>query len=134
METRKSIVWQLFESVWNNNEIATLQSLIDESYVRHDPAYPTVPRGLDGFVTFHAQHVATFAEGHYTVEQMIAAGEIVITRWSFRAVHTGFFASFPPSGKQIITSGITVSRIVNDRITEEWLQWDAWGLVRQITS
>ncbi len=75
---------------------------------------------------------AAFSDPHWTIEEQIAEGDTVVTRWSLVATHKGEFMGIAPTGKKIETSGITISRIADGKIVEEQDQWDVLGVMRQL--
>jgi predicted ester cyclase len=67
-----------------------------------------------------------------TIEDVIAEGETVMTRWSCRGTHKGELNGIAPTGKQITISGVTIARISNGKIAEGYVNWDAQGLMQQL--
>jgi predicted ester cyclase len=67
-----------------------------------------------------------------TIEDIIAEGETVMTRWSCRGTHKGDLNGIAPTGKQFTISGITVGRLTNGKIAEAYVSWDALGLMQQL--
>jgi predicted ester cyclase len=66
------------------------------------------------------------------IDDQIEQGDKVVTRWSITARHDGELFGAPPTGKEIVFTGIDIHRIENGRIVEEWDNWDALGLMRQL--
>jgi steroid delta-isomerase-like uncharacterized protein len=71
-------------------------------------------------------------DGKYTIDQMIAEGEMVMVRWTGRGTNTGEGNGLPATGKHIEATGITVLHIVGGKIVEEWNETDMLGLLRQL--
>jgi len=67
-----------------------------------------------------------------TIEDIIAEGETVMTRWSCRGTHKGDLRGIAPTGKQINISGVTIARLANGKFVEGWVNWDALGLMQQL--
>ena len=67
-----------------------------------------------------------------TIEQQLAEGEYVTTRWSARGTHQGDLMGMAPTGKQATVTGITIDRIVDGRFVESWTNWDTLGLMQQL--
>jgi predicted ester cyclase len=67
-----------------------------------------------------------------TIEDIIAEGETVMTRWSCRGTHKGDLSGVAPTGKQVTISGMTVGRLANGKIAEGYVNWDALGLMQQL--
>ena len=85
--------------------------------------------GLKEFVVY--LHSAN--EGiRFVVEDQVAEGEKVATRWTATARHTGEFAGIPATGKRYSLKAINIHRVVDGQIQEGWLEWDALGWMQQI--
>src|SRR5207237_573235 len=66
------------------------------------------------------------------IEDQVAEGDMVVTRWSGRATHTGEFRQIAPTGKQVAVDGITINRVAGGKFVETWLQFDRLGLLQQL--
>ncbi len=62
----------------------------------------------------------------------MAEGDKVVTRWSARGTHEGELAGVGPTGNRVEITGITFSRIEGGKIAEEWINYDALGMMEQI--
>jgi serine phosphatase RsbU (regulator of sigma subunit)/predicted ester cyclase len=58
----------------------------------------------------------------FTIEEQIAEGDTVVTKYSERSVIRGEFAGLPPTGTEENFEGIYIHRISEGKITEEWSQ------------
>jgi steroid delta-isomerase-like uncharacterized protein len=75
---------------------------------------------------------SAFPDLNVTVDEALAAGDRVLLRWSARGTHRGQFLGQPATGRPVNTQGITVYTFRNGKIVEEWTQWDALGVVRDL--
>ena len=57
---------------------------------------------------------------------------MVVTRMVVRGTHTGDFRGIAPSGRQVAVDAVNISRLVEGRVVEEWVNFDAMGLLRQL--
>ncbi len=74
-----------------------------------------------------------FPDLNATVEDVIAEGDKVVTRWTIRGTHQGEIEEFgPPTGKQVEIKGITIHRIEGGKIVEEWQAYDNLSAMRQL--
>ena len=65
--------------------------------------------------------LAAFPDAHITDEDVIAEGHKVVRRYTTRGTHQGETQMFgPPTGRQIEQKGITIHRIEDGKIVEEW--------------
>ena len=61
-----------------------------------------------------------FSDFSLSVEDVIAEGEKVMTRYTWRGTQQGPLLGIAPTGKQATVTGIVVSRVVEGKIVEEW--------------
>ena len=131
MADAKQIVKRLFEEPWKGN-----WDVIDEhvapGYVGHDPAEPEPIRGPAGVRANIEKYLAGFPGGGITVDDQIAEGDKVATRWTGRGTHMGEIAGISPTGKEVAVSGLTLSRLENGMVVEEWTTWDTLGMLVQL--
>ena len=68
-----------------------------------------------------------------TVEDVVAGGDKAVTRVTLRGTHQGETEEFgPPTGKQVEIEGITIHRIEDGKIAEEWNSYDNLSLLQQL--
>ena len=66
------------------------------------------------------------------MNQQIADGEYVATRWTATGTHKGDLFGIAPTGKQSTVTGITIDHWVDGKVAEAWVNWDTLGLLQQI--
>ena len=131
MADAKEIVRRLFEEPWRGNW-DVIETFVSPDYVRYDSAEPMPIRGPAGVRANIEKYLAGFPGGAITVDDQIAEGDKVATRWTGRGIQTGEIAGIAPTGKEITVSGLTISRIENDMVIEEWATWDTLGMLVQL--
>ena len=102
-EQNKAIVRRLFEEPWKGN-LKVVDELIDRKYVGYDPSNPEPLRGPDGFKEFVSEYRAAYPDVRITVNDQIAEGDKVATRWTGRGKHDGELMGISPTGKQVTVS------------------------------
>ncbi len=75
---------------------------------------------------------AAFPDQVYRVEEIIAEGDRVAARYSWKGTHQGVFQGIPPTGKQVTLSIFETDRIFNGKFVETWLGVDFAGLIAQL--
>ncbi len=126
----KQIVRRAIEEPWRNPDV--LDELVSSDYVAYDPALPEPVRGPQGAKDNVNQYRSAFEGAQITVKEQIGEGDLVATRWEGRGRHTGEIMGIGPTGKDTVVSGLTLSRIANGKIVEEWTNWDTLGMLQQI--
>jgi len=76
---------------------------------------------------------AAFPAYELIVQQLIAEGDLVAMRSTFRGVHQGAFAGIEPTHKAVSADLMIFYRLGDGRIAEHWLQMDMAALVAQLT-
>jgi steroid delta-isomerase-like uncharacterized protein len=132
VSANKEIIRRLVEGVWRDRNLSLIDDLVAQDYVGHDPTQPEPIRGPEGFKQFVDMYQSAFHDAAVTIDDQIAEGDRVVTRWTGRGTHTGELMGIAPTGKEVTVSGITVSRLVNGKIAEEWELMDALGMLVQL--
>jgi steroid delta-isomerase-like uncharacterized protein len=130
-EQNKTIVRRAFEEPWKGN-LDVIDELIATQYIGHDPANPEPLRGPAGVKEFISTYRAAFPDARITVEQQLAEGDLVATRWTGRGTHEGELMGISPTGKRVTVSGLTISRLEGGKIVEEFQNWDTFGMMQQL--
>jgi steroid delta-isomerase-like uncharacterized protein len=101
------------------------------NFYNHDRA-PGEQLGLDGVTAFLQSIFGAFTGFQTTIEEQVAESDLVLGRWSQTFTNTGPYLSFPASGKTVHITGMTITRVRDGRIVEEWEGRDAIGLLVQM--
>jgi len=127
----KQIVRRLIEEPWTGN-IDVIDEFIGAGYIGNDPSAPEPIRGPGGARTQIQQYIDGFPNGRITVDDQIAEGDKVASRWTARGTQTGEVAGIAPTGKEVTVSGLTISRLQDGMVIEEWTTWDTLGMLVQL--
>ena len=130
-EAHKALVRHFVEEAQSQGRLEVLDELVAPTVVNHT-APPGVPPDREGIRQLSALFRAAFPDGRMTVEDMIAEGDRVATRKTFRGTHQGAFMGLPPTGKPVEIGLIDLVRVVDGRIIEHWNAVDTLGLLQQL--
>ena len=131
-EANKAISRRVVEEIFNEGKLEVADELIAPEFVGYDPALPEPMRGPGGLKQQAEGYRAASSDLKITIEDEIAAGDTVVTRWTARGTHDGELFGIAATGRQTTVTGITIDRIVDGRIAEQWNNWDALGLLQQL--
>jgi steroid delta-isomerase-like uncharacterized protein len=131
MADAKEIVRRLTEEPWTGN-VAVIDELASPDYVGHDPTESEPIRGPAGLKASLEKYKTGFSDARVTVDDQIAEGDRVATRWTGRGTHDGEIIGVAPTGKEVTVSGLTISRVENGLVVEEQTEWDALGMLVQL--
>ena len=79
-----------------------------------------------------AGYRAAFSDLQFTVEEQVAEGDRVVTRWTATGTHDGDLLGIAPTGTVGTTTGISINRIADGKVAEDCTNWDALGLMQQL--
>jgi predicted ester cyclase len=131
IESNKAVVRE-FREAMEAGDFDRAMAAFDPSAVIHMAGAPD-PLSLDGFRQFADLMLPAFSDSSSTVEDMIAEGDKVVSRITFRAVHTGDLMGMPATGRSVAVAETIIDRISPEgRIVESWRLFDQMGMMQQL--
>lgn len=127
----KTIVRHLLEDGFNAGTLAVFDEMLAPAFANHDPANPTV-RDREGLKQFWAALCAGFPDQHTVAEELLADGDKVVKRATWRGTHTGTFNGLPPTGRPVTNGVLSIYRIADGRVTDIWWGYDNLSLLQQL--
>jgi ketosteroid isomerase-like protein len=126
----EAVVRRFFEEFCNGRRAEVAEEIIAESYVAYGPQAPPAhgPAELKERVDLYQEAV----DGHWDVKELLSCGDRVVARWVGSGTHVGELMGVSPTGRPIEVDAITIFRLENGKIAEEWTVWDALGLLQQV--
>ncbi len=118
--------------IFNQGNLDLVDEIYASNYLEHDPTNPEHRRGVEGAREFYSMYRSAFPDTQITIEDQLAEGDMVSTRWTARGTHQGELMGVPPSGNRVEVMGVTISRIEGGKIVEEWDIYDALGMMQAI--
>ncbi len=131
-ESNKQLCRRVFEEMWNARRPGLADELIAPTHQDHDPNSPEFGRGPEAFRQVYSLYTNAFPDLRFTVESVIAEGDLVAVRWTSSGTHRGKLGDVEPTGRSRVVTGVTISRVANGKLQESWVQWDALGLMKEI--
>jgi steroid delta-isomerase-like uncharacterized protein len=133
VEQNMQLVRRWFQEVWNEGRMETVYELLSpDGVARGQRGANKDIRGPKEFDQFVREIRGAFPDIKVTVEDIFAADDKVVMRWSAIMTHTGDALGMPATGRTVRSQGITIARIVNGKIVEGWDSWDQLGMLEQI--
>jgi predicted ester cyclase len=139
-QKNKAIIRRSIDKIFNQGNLALADELYDPHYIFHEANSPDLhgPEGLKELVTIMR---TAFPDMKTTIDNMIAEENQVVTHFRFTGTHQGPFYGtnlsgdqliLSPTGKQIATESVLISRFADGKIIEDWEIYDALGMRRQL--
>jgi steroid delta-isomerase-like uncharacterized protein len=134
-ETNKAIVQRMIDEVMNQQNLGVVDELFAADYLMHDPAWLMEVKGPEGFKQWAGTMLEPFfSDSHIAADDIIAEGDKVSVRWTWSGTHTGEFMGIPPTGRQIVVTGISIHRFADGEFVESWASYDMMGFMQQLTA
>jgi predicted ester cyclase len=125
---------RLMEEAFGQGKLEVVDEVLDPDFVCYDPNSESgAVRGADTI----KQEIEWFRNAipdlTYTVEDQVAEGDKVVSRYTATGTHQGEFFGVAPTGNRIEMSGIQIDRFDGSgRMVEEWPEYDMLGAMKQM--
>jgi steroid delta-isomerase-like uncharacterized protein len=128
-EQNKAIATRAFEEILSKGRFELVEQLYAKDFINHgihrNASLEEDQAALKGW------HQA-FSDIAIVPEKLIAEGDLVTVYWVARGTNTGTGNGLPATGKKAELPGITIWRIVDGKIKEEWSAFDQLSLMQQL--
>jgi predicted ester cyclase len=130
-ETNVAAVRRFWDG-FNAHDLDVWDTVCSAGFVNHDPGLPTPEADLPTIKRTIGGLLAAFPDLRSSEDELLAAGERVVVRRTMRGTHRGPFMGIAPTGQAVEFSGIWLAHLREGKIAEQWVSFDALGLLRQI--
>ena len=132
-DQNKALSRRSFEEIWNQGNLAVINELVAPNATFHDPSVPggkfIGPEGLTQFVQIYR---GAFPDVQITVNDQVAEGDKVVTRWTATGTHRGQLMGIAPTGKHATVTGVDIDRYEAGKVVEAWASYDMHGMLEQL--
>ncbi len=129
-EENKDLARRSWEMLVNQQNPDAIDELYTPNFVWHEPDEDI--QGPEEARRFLGMYLSAFPDMHVSVEDEIAEGDKVVTRWTIRGTHRGELMGIAPTDEQVEIKGITIHRIEGGKIAEEWERYDNLSVMQQL--
>jgi steroid delta-isomerase-like uncharacterized protein len=130
-EENKTVFRRYVEEVGNEGKPDVADEIFD-NYLAHQADGSVLERGPEDVKRFMGEFRKAFPDFHCTVEDQIAEGDKVVTRWRMRGTHEGEFRGIAPTGSELDITGMGIFRFSGGKVVESWDNFDQLGMMRQL--
>jgi predicted ester cyclase len=129
-EDNKALVQRLIQ-LQVSGDLNTVDQILAPNWVDHYPPMP-LPQGYEGFKHLTMAFRSAFPGMQIEIEDLLAEGDKVAARMHFRGTNSGSFQGMPPTGKAVDAIGTGIFRVVDGKVTDNWVNMDMLGLLQQL--
>jgi steroid delta-isomerase-like uncharacterized protein len=119
LEENKALIRRLFEEEINQKHLKVMETMVSSDYVSHNDSLGSASN-IEQTEKFLAAAFSAFPDTRVTIEDMIAEGDKVVVRNTWRGTFTGPWMGIAPTGKEVTWTGIVIWRIHDGKIRERW--------------
>jgi len=130
-EENKAVLRRLYEEVWNEGNLDAIDEIISPNFTAHN-AQPGTSPDREGTKQFILAYRSAFPDVHLQIEDQVAEGDKVVTRFSAHGTHQGELMGIPATGKEINITGIGLNRVEGGQIVESWTEFDMMRMMEQL--
>jgi predicted ester cyclase len=130
-EENKALARRILEDLVVALNLDNLDVYFADDVVVHVP-FLDLPPGREGLRVLYSSFPGAISDVALTIEDQIAEGDRVVTRWSSEFTHTGDLFGVPATGKRVKQSGIMIYRIKGGKVVEQWAEANMLGLMQQL--
>ncbi|MCO5762006.1 MAG: ester cyclase, partial [Chromatiaceae bacterium] len=113
LEANKALVRRNFEVIWSQCNLEVTDEIIATDYVGHIATLPDAVRGVEAFKQVILLFHFSSPDIRFEIQDQIAEGHKVATRWVALGTHQGDFMGIAPSGQRLSVTGMSFHRIEN---------------------
>jgi steroid delta-isomerase-like uncharacterized protein len=132
VEANKAVARRYSEEVGNKGNLAVIDEVLAEDYVRHCQATGPDIHGREAMKALYREWRATFPDYHETIEFGFGQGDFLAGYITVRGTQKGAMGPFPPSGKAMDCKAIGIQRFEGGKIAETWVTWDNMAVLAQL--
>ena len=136
MDPAKQIIQRFVEELWNARRLDVADQIFSEDCVTHQlrsgvSAEPA-RRGPQAMKEHVSGWLMSFPDLHFSIEQTIAERDHVVSQLVMEGTHQGAWMGISPTGKKLQIRMITIHRIANGKIAEDWVLVESLGFFQQL--
>jgi len=128
----KAIVRRLYGEVWNGRRLEVVNEIISPSHALHDTNNPGSSIGPEAYKRTVTRFLTGFPDLRFSIEDVVAEEEKLAVSWNFSGTHKGKYMGILATNTKVSVDGITIHHIVNGKIMDSYVSWDALGMMQQL--
>ena len=129
--SNKEVIRAFLEDVINQGQLERANDLVKEDFIELDP-FPGQQQGREGLKALILLMRTAFPDMCWTVDEMVAEGEKVVTRFHWTGTHRDTFLGIPATGKSVVANGVVIDRLEAGKMADSRMLMDTLGLLQQL--
>ena len=132
IEENKLIARKVYEECWNKAILDLVPDLFAKDCQFRDPVFPARAPGVESMKKHIQMCRHAFPDLKFQLTDIIAEKDEVVVHWTAQGTQQGQFLGLAPSHRKATVSGTSIYRIRNNKIVEQWADWNLLTLLDQL--
>jgi predicted ester cyclase len=130
VKDNKALERRMVDEALNNGNLAVVEEGLTPDFVYHGPSGEV--KGIPDYKEFLTRLRTYYPDIHVTIEDIVAEGNMVVTRTTSTFTFTGKNGTVNPTGKKVTMAGSIMDRFRDGKIAETWELYDRLDLYQQL--
>ena len=130
MSDHNTSLVEQFIAAFNLGDLERIDSLCTAGYTYHGPGIEL--NGIDAAKGHMQMYKSAFSDAKLEIVDLFAAGDRVVGRWQATGTNDGSLGPLPPTAKHVTLAGISIFRVENGRLAEEWELFEELQMLQQL--
>ena len=131
-EQNKALVRRMVDEIFNRGNMNLADEFLASDFVEREELPPGIPSGREGVTQLTTMLRSAFPDFKATIDDLVAEGDKVVIRQTWRGTHRSEFMGVPPTGKSVSFGVIDILRIAGGKVVEHWGLMDSMSLMQQL--
>lgn len=126
-----AILQRFIEEVINQGHLEAADEIVHEDFVELDPL-PGQSQGREGLKQVIARIRTAFPDIHWTIDEVVASGDKVVSRFTWTGTHKDSFLDIPATNRSVTVHGVVIDRLSKGKMADSRILMDTMGLMQQL--
>jgi steroid delta-isomerase-like uncharacterized protein len=127
----KKVLAAFVEDVINQGRLQRADDLVALDFVELDPL-PGQQQGREGLKGVIGGMRAAFPDIHWVIDEMVAEGDKVVSRFTWTGTHRATFLGIPSTGRKVTVKGVVIDRLADGKMADSRILMDTLGMMQQL--
>jgi steroid delta-isomerase-like uncharacterized protein len=124
-------IQRFMEEVINQGRLDAANEIVESDFIELDPL-PGQRQGREGLKEVIGMMRAAFPDIRWVTDETVAAGEKVVTRFTWTGTHRGDFLGIPATGRKVAVRGVVIDRLNAGKMADSRILMDTFGMMQQL--
>ena len=125
------VIARFLEEVINQGRLEQADELVAVDFVELDPL-PGQRQGREGLKEVIGMLRGAFPDMHWVVDETVASGDKVVTRFTWTGTHRGTFLGIPATGRGVNAKGVVIDRLEAGKMADSRILMDNFTMMQQL--